>query len=409
MDRILNELATRMRPFALLVLLCGIVITASAQGNRVVDELVSMGFENVRCSEDSAEVVYAFENNVYKIEAVGIARAIRKIQSEGLVEGKRCVVIVTDNNIPVIALTYNFQQGGAEVSAESWNITTRSFKGSWDKVKTEKRRNSSFGNIDVVVYPQLYYKNLIINQIYQILLEVSPAIEVTLWQGAKLTAQVIWPVYNDGYSGEYKNIRPGYITLQQQFRLPCDITGDVRLGVFDQRTYGAELNLGYYFKDEHFSVWGKLGYVGEGYFKKIRKFTYSGNDMWYWSVGPDYYWPQYNVQFKLRAEQYLKQEIGVKMEMIRHFRYCSIGLYAEKAQRSKSNGGFRIYVALPPNKYKRYKKFPRVTTGLSTGTTYNGGNERGRYLMPTTLADDNLLKQNRFNPYFIKHNVEKEK
>ena len=409
MNENLDRLTTVLRMVAvLLVLLCGLVPALHAQKDKVVADLVSMGFENVRCTEDSAEVVYSVENNVYKIQAVGVAKIIRKIQSEGLVDGKKCVVIVTDNNIPVIALTYNFSQEGCKVSAESWNITTRCFKSSWDKLKSVKRRNSSFGNIDVVVYPQSYYKNLIINQIYQILLEVSPAVEVTLWKGAKLTAQVIWPVYNDGYTGEYKNVRPGYITLQQQFRLPYDVTGDVRLGVFDQRAYGAELNLGHYFNDEHFSVWGKLGYVGEGCYKKFRKFTYTGKDMFYWSVGPDYYCEPFNVQIKLRAEQYLMQEIGVKAEIIRHFRYCSVGLYAQKAQHAKSNGGFRIYVALPPNKYKRYKKLPRITTGLSTGTTYNGGNERNRYLMPATLADDNLLKQNRFNPYFIKSNLDEE-
>ena len=405
MVKTLERLTAVLRTVSLM-LFCGLAPALNAQTDKVIADLVSMGFENVRCTEDSAEVVYSVENNVYKIQAVGVAKAIRKIQSEGLVEGKKCVVIVTENNIPMIALTYNFSQGSGKVSAESWNITARSFKASWEKLKSVKRHNSSFGNIDVVIYPQFYYKNLIINQIYQILLEVSPAVEVTLWQGAKLSAQVIWPAYNDGYGGEYENVRPGYITLQQQFRLPYDVIGDVRLGVFDQRTYGAELNLGHYFRDEHFSVWGKLGYVGEGYYKKFGKFTYSGKDMFYWSVGPDYYWSPYNVQIKFRAEQYLMQEIGVKAELIRHFRYCSIGFYAQKAQHSKSNGGFRIYVALPPVKYKRYKKFPRITTGLSTGTTYNGGNERNRYLMPVSLPDDNLLKQNSMNPYFIKSNMD---
>ena len=38
--------------------------------------------------------------------------------------------------------------------------------------------------------------------------------------------------------------------------------------------------------------------------------------------------------------------------MIRHFRYCSIGFYAMKAEHAKANGGFRFQVALPPYKYK---------------------------------------------------------
>ena len=157
------------------------VSSVKAQSDVAVEQLLALGFENVRCSEDSSEVVYTIESNVYKIQAVGAARAIEKIQSVGLVEGKRCTVIMTDNGIPLIALTYrpDNDRVGA-VSAENWNITTRDFGESWKKVKKSKKRNSSFLNVDVVVYPQFYYKNLIINQIYQILLEVSPAIEVTL-------------------------------------------------------------------------------------------------------------------------------------------------------------------------------------------------------------------------------------
>lgn len=377
-----------------------------AQGaDAVVEKLAAMGFENVRSFEDATEVVLTLESNVYKIKAAGIAKAIREIQSAGLVGGKKCTVIVTDNNVPLVALKYGADDEAYMGSADEWNVTSRNFDDSWNKVKRVKRKNTSFLNVDVLVYPQLYYKNLIINQIYQVLLELSPAIEVTLWSGAKLTAQVIYPVYNDGYSGEYENVRPGYLTLQQQFRLPWNITGDVRVGVFDTRTYGTELNLLMPLKDEHFSIAGKLGYVGVGYFKKFRKFTYSGDDIWYWSIGPNYYWARYNMEFKFRAEQYLMHEIGVKAEMMRHFTYFSFGLYAEKAQHADTNGGFRLYVALPPYKYKRYKKFPRVSTGLSTGTTYNGGNERTYYLMPFTAADDNPLKQNQFNPFFIKSKI----
>ncbi len=53
--------------------------------------------------------------------------------------------------------------------------------------------------IDVLVYPQLAFKNLVITQIYQVLFDLSPAIEVSLWKGMKLTAQLKIPVYNDGY------------------------------------------------------------------------------------------------------------------------------------------------------------------------------------------------------------------
>ena len=96
------------------------------------------------------------------------------------------------------------------------------------------------------------------------------------------------------------------------------------------------------------------------------------------------------------------KEKGVRFEMIRHFRYASIGFYAVKAEHANSNGGFKFIVALPPYKYKRHKYIPRVSTSLGTGITYNAGNEKYYYKMPYSNASDNIMQQNSFNPYFIK-------
>lgn len=122
-----------------------------------------------------------------------------------------------------------------------------------------------------------------------------------------------------------------------------------------------------------------------------------------WSVGPDYYWSRFNVQCRLRLEEYLGKEVGVRADVFRHFKYCAVGLYFEKAFSSSipGNGGFRVYVTLPPYKYKRYRKAPKVNTGLGTGMTYNGNNEFNHYFYPVTLADDNPTKQNQYNASYI--------
>ena len=59
-----------------------------------VDELVKQGFENVRLVENEDEYIYTIENNIYKAQGVGIAKAIEVIQSTGLPEKKICKVIV---------------------------------------------------------------------------------------------------------------------------------------------------------------------------------------------------------------------------------------------------------------------------------------------------------------------------
>lgn len=55
-----------------------------------------------------------------------------------------------------------------------------------------KEKNSSLFKVDVVVYPEVSLKNLVITQVYQVLFNLSPAVEVSFWKGMKLTAQVIF-------------------------------------------------------------------------------------------------------------------------------------------------------------------------------------------------------------------------
>jgi hypothetical protein len=100
-------------------------------------------------------------------------------------------------------------------------------------------------------------------------------------------------------------------------------------------------------------------------------------------------------------------EKGVKFEMIRHFRYASVGFYAQKAKEANSNGGFRIQVLLPPYKYKRFKNkyIPRLNTSYNMGIVYNAGNERYYYRQYRSAADENIMNCNRFNPYFIKSEI----
>lgn len=97
-------------------------------------------------------------------------------------------------------------------------------------------------------------------------------------------------------------------------------------------------------------------------------------------------------------------EKGVKFEMIRHFRYASVGFYAMKGQHANSNGGFRFQVLLPPYKYKRFKNkyIPRVNTSYNMGIVYNAGNEQYFYRQYRSEANENIMNNNSFNPFFIK-------
>ena len=372
-------------------------------GESTVNTLVDMGFENVGWTENDGERVYVLQNSAYRSQGVGISKAVDVIQEMGLPEKKACRIIVLDNNVPQISLYYHPIKGDTITKAErkDWNVSYDLGETVKD-VRKIKVKNSSLFKIDVLVYPQLAFKNLVITQIYQVLFDLSPAIEVSLWKGMKLTGQLKIPVYNDGYGVFEDKAHPGHVTMSQRFRLPYNVFGKATIGFFNADQYGIDLEFMHPFKDERFAIEARLGYTGMGYWDGFRYHYDPSTAVFTWTLGGRFYWPKYNVQFNLKAEQYLYEEKGIKFEMIRHFRYCSIGFYAMKAEYAKANGGFRFQILLPPYKYKRHKYMPRINTSANMGILYNAGNEQYYYRQYKAEVSDNIMEENSFNPYFIK-------
>lgn len=385
------------------------VVIAKAQsvtGEITVDVLVEMGFENVGCTEDADERVYVLQNSAYRLQGVGIGKAVDVIQNMGLPEEKACRIIVLDNNVPQISLYYQPVKGDTAAVAErrDWNVSY-DLEDSWQKVRRVKRKNSSLFKVDIVVYPEFMFQNFKLSRMYDIVLNLSPAIEISLWKGMKATAQVIFPIVND-YGARYEQIRPGYVTLSQSVRLPKNTFLTASVGFFNNFRWGVDVRAKHHFKDERFYIDARLAYTGRGWFDHWayyhgHKWTLTGH------VGGSFYWPKYNTQFSIKAERFLMEEFGLRGEMVRHFRYASIGFYGLKvfgkddAANNGFNAGFLFQIALPPYKYKRKGYIPRVVGG-DFGIRYNAGNELYYGSGFRNNPNDNTLRKNSFNPYFIK-------
>ena len=260
-------------------------------GESTVNTLVEMGFENVGWTEDEKERVYVLQNSAYRLQGVGIGKAIDVIQKMGLPGEKPCRVIVLDNNIPQISLYYHPVKGDTTAVAErkDWNVSY-DLGDTWKQTGKIKKKNSSLFKVDILVYPQLAFKNLVINQIYQVLFDLSPAIEVSLWKGMKLTGQLKIPIYNDGYGIYEDKVHPGHLTISQSFRLPYDIFGKVTVGYFNTDRYGFDIDIVRPFKDERFAALLRLGYTGIGYWDSF-KLHYDPTMTFTWSVGASFFGP----------------------------------------------------------------------------------------------------------------------
>ncbi len=364
--------------------------------------LKEQGFTNIRAVSVDSLTVLTIQNEAYKLQASGIAAAIRTLEEEGVLDGGVVKMIVLDYDVPQVTLMYDSKLG-------DWEVSHHLDKSDWEMVRKERKMNSSFGKVDIVVYPQVSLMNLIITQVYQSLWQLSPAVEMTLWPGSKLSYQIKIPVYNDGYGAREGKVHPGMITLSQRFRLPLDITGKGVVGVFANNRYGLGIEMQRRFS---FAPWmmleGGFRMLGLSYFEGFQ--FHMGKELEpFWNVGMNFYWSRVDTEFKLKAEKFLLADIGAKAEVIRHFRHCSIGFYVEKGfyTYAHTNGGFRFQIALPPYRYKRSAYWPRVTTSGQMGMSYNANNEQRWYKETRLESSDNIMNSNAFNPYYIKREIKR--
>ena len=376
-------------------------------GEETVKHLVEMGFENVGWTEDEHERVYVLQNSAYRQQGVGVGKAVDLIQREGLAPMKKCRIVLLDNNVPQISLSYSPMVGDSvpQVSRQDWDVSYE-LGDTWKQARRVVKSNSSLFKVDVVVYPWLMFQNYKLSKMYDYVFQLSPAIEVSMWKGMKLTAQVVVPIQNDYYGRPYSQIRPGFLTLSQSVRLPYNIFLRGIVGFYEGGRSGAELRAKYILPDEHFWLTGRLGVTRKGYWDH---WAYYHGTKWRtdFHVGLHYYWPKFNTEFMVKGERFLLGEYGSQFEMYRHFRYASIGFYALKvfgkddAAHNGFNAGFAFRVAIPPYKYKRKGYMPRLVAG-EFGFRYNSGNEKQYGNFYRSSPDDNFLVENAYNPYFIK-------
>lgn len=391
-----------MRSFRLFfVLLLTVVCTPIVQAqNVVVQQLVKAGFTNVRGVETVSDFIFTLENDAHKLPSKGLREAVKIVEEASLDSRKTWRIVMLQYNLPQVQ-AYHEPNGKWQVTAD--------VEQAWNYVKGEKKQNSSQFNVDIKVYPQLAFMNLILNQVYQWMLDLSPEVSISLWPGMKLAGMIKIPIENDGYSVYEDKVHPGPITLSQDFRLMDRLTGRVAVGTFTGDRFGVDGRLKYQFKDPRFSLEGRFGRTGVGYWDGFH-YTYDKDHLdWTYTARANFFWPRYNTQFSLEYQKWLYGDKGVKFEMIRHFRYASIGFYAMKSKddlgSAPTNGGFRFQVALPPYKLKRYKHLPKLNTSGQMGIVYNAGNERYFYKEYKALSSDNIMEENQFNPIFLQNEL----
>lgn len=305
--------------------------------------LLAMGMEEIQVVQTDSVCTVAFEDHVNRGIArslAAVAEALRRLPPEQQAAGYELVKL--ENGLPRLLLTLPRHTEALEVSYDT--------DAAMRKLRGKKKENPMAGRIDVVIYPELFLQNSWLDKIYGTAVNVSPALEMSLWKGAMLTGQVVVPVYTN-MTDEKKYIRAGVITLSQELALPGGLRGRITVGNFTANRMGVDAALRYRPGHGRWLVGAEAGLTGSstcyrGHWRISKWKRVSG------SVWARYNEPRYRLQIDLAAVRMVYGDMGARLDVRRHFGETTVGLYGLLTD-GEVNGGFRFSFPIPGTKRGR--------------------------------------------------------
>ena len=94
-----------------------------------------------------------------------------------------------------------------------------------------------------------------------------------------------------------------------------------------------------------------------------------------------------NTELRVRGGRFLYEDCGVQGEAMRHFRHCTVGVFAQYTDEGKENFGFKVVMMIPP--YKRSNRRVRFRPAANFRLTYNQEADAYAGKMYTTDPEEN--------------------
>ncbi|MDH7603981.1 MAG: YjbH domain-containing protein [Melioribacter sp.] len=363
--------------------------------SKIVDLLTQKGFENVYVRIDSSKLFILFENRIYRYNVEAL-RKVMNILSE-FNEIKMIELIVMQNKVPLISFEYNNEdyqkyQKGIINSEQLEDRITASYYIDKELLKEKFLfKNESDYRFDLVLNPGFRgqfgdYSNPVRAQINFI-----PEINTTLWKGMNIVTQMLIPIYNE-FPGEGDYVRPGIISLNQNFRLPENYFLSSSVGYFTENRYGFDLSIKKIFYNGNLITGVNTGYTG--YMSVMnKKIFYSDLYLWTINMNVEYRINKYDLTIGITAGKFLYGDKSIRIDINRQFGEIEIGFFAVRSSNKQSNGGFNFSIPLFPSSYS-YPSIIRIRTAESfrweyrvkgeipamIGVVYNTGNSFFRTL-----------------------------
>lgn len=260
------------------------------------------------------------------------------------------------------------------------------------------------GEVEVFAGADLSYADVNFVRLYNVLLNLTPGVKWHLGHDWLFSAQAFIPIVNDGYENLHSKIRLTNAAIAKQVHL-----GSQHLkfsgGLFGYDRYGVDVRW-MFPVNSWLMLQAQVGYTGywrmaiddakeyRGRYvvKETKGVDFSSPDCLTGIVGANVWLKEWNTEFRVSGGRYVNDDFGVQFDVLRHFRSCSVGAYAQLHElktdnRHRESGGFKIVFLLPDIKYQDRKFTLRPAHNFRL--TYNAQADGESMKMYTTDPEEN--------------------
>ena len=324
----------------LIVFACYALMVAAAaatEAGEAAAALVRLGFEDIRISQSGGTVYASVEPTAYRGTFRGAGVAVVEL-GRLFPEATAIELAVTEYQSPQVAV-HARREGG------SWKATvdyaTNAITTALGSVSAER---SSTGRVDLTLYPMVSLDNHRFDILYEYVVSIAPSVELTLWQGNRITLQPVFPVATniwhekpDGY------IRIGVATVSQQLNLSNRLKATLSGGMFMSNLFGFDGSLSYRV-GQSLTLGLQAAVVGDAYpqtdgyeFEKLDNVTILGK--------ASYYHAPTRLEAGLTGGRFIYGDYGARLDITRHFGEYAIGVYGILTG-GEHNAGFHFAIPM---------------------------------------------------------------
>ena len=312
----------------------------------VLEQLRNEGFEDLKVCLTADTIFLQMEDHSYRGTFRGVALAIQTIAKEKP-EIEQFEVLLTDYRQPQLCVHASKRGGIWDVSVD------RQMRQMLRMLQMEKVTAPSAGKIDITLFPMVSLTNNKLDHLFDWSVHLAPAFATTLWKGARLTLQPVFPIaHRLSDTDSKRRIQIGNANLSQQFVSSKHWKVAAAAGFFHPERVGVQATVGYHlatgldiYADGGITYEANNGPEhGFGFVRDSRQV----NAM----LRADYYEPHTKLQIELQGGQFLFGDHGGRLDVTRHFGEYAIGVYGILTG-GEQNAGFHFAIPFGPKRQRR--------------------------------------------------------